>query len=89
MGNRSDLILDMTPAGEFREPASGFRAKAPFAIRLKRTAIIFALIVMGIGVAVLTFWFALVLASVAFAAGLVAWVAFRLHLWRNGMAFRR
>ena len=89
MRNRSDLILDMTPAGEFREPASSFRAKAPLGIRLKRTAVIVALIVMGVGVAVLTFWFALFLASVAFAAGLVAWAVFRFHLWRNGTALRR
>lgn len=88
MGNRSNLILDMTPAGEFRDTAGG-RLKMPFGVRLKRTAIILAFMMTGVAVAVLTFWFALILVAVAFAAGLVAWAAVRFHLWRSGMALRR
>ena len=88
MANRSDLILDMTPAGEFRDSAANRRLKMPFSVRLKRTAVILALMITGVAVAVLTFWFALILVSVAFALGLVAWAAFRFHLWRSGVALR-
>ncbi len=79
----------MTPAGEFRDSAVHGRLKMPFGVRLKRTAIILALMMTGVAVAVLTVWFALILVSVAFAVGLVAWIAFRFQLWRNGIAFRR
>ncbi len=89
MRNRSDLILDMTPAGEFREPASSGRRKTPFGVRLGRTAIIVAFMAAGLAVAALALWFALILIPVAFGAGLVAWAAFRFHLWRNAMTVRR
>lgn len=79
----------MTPAGEFREPASNGRRKTPFGVRLGRTAIIVAFMAAGLAVAALALWFALILIPVAFAAGLVAWAAFRFHLWRNGAALRR
>ena len=89
MKNRLDLVLDMTPEGNFREPRFNSASKSSFGLRLGRTAIIIAALAGGLAIAAMALWFALILIPVAFAAGLVAWAAFRFHLWRNGVSFRR
>jgi hypothetical protein len=89
MENRRDIVLDMTPEGDFRETPFAQSKPAAFGVRLGRTAIIVAAMAGGLAVAALALWFALILIPVAFAAGVVAWGAFRFHLWRNGVSLRR
>jgi hypothetical protein len=74
--------LDMTPDGEFREPA-------PLSLseRIFRAAVIVALVAGGLALAALAFWFALLLIPVAIVAGLCAWAALRWRLWRERRSF--
>lgn len=71
-------LLDLTPEGQFRQPA-----RPPWAMRLARWAILVALIAGGLAVAMLAFWLLLILIPVAIAAGLIAYGALRFHNWRN------
>ena len=91
MENRKKLTIDMTREGEFVDPPqkSGwppqgpdFRAQfggdpdATLAARLGRTAIVVAVLAGLLGAA------ALALIPVVLAASAVAWVAYRIQLWR-------
>ena len=97
MENRKKLTIDMTREGEFVDPPqkSGwppqgpdFRAQfggdpdATLAARLGRTAIVVAVLAGLLGAAALALWFALALIPVVLAASAVAWVAYRIQLWR-------
>jgi fatty acid desaturase len=75
-------VLDMTPDGQFREPAT-----TPFADRLLRTAVVVAAVGTAVAIAALALWFALLLIPVVLVAALVAYGAFRWRLWRSGGTF--
>ncbi len=89
MENRDKLIIDMTKEGEFVDPPQTeyFRGafdgrRAPLAERIGRTAIIVAVLAGVLCIAALALWFALALVPVVIAASAVAWVAYRIQLWR-------
>jgi hypothetical protein len=77
-----DRDLDMTPDGEFRQPAPPSLSE-----RIFRTAVIVAIVAGGLALAALAFWFALLLIPVAVVAGLLAWAALRWRLWREQRSF--
>ncbi len=77
MSNRNPLELDMTVDGRFRQPP-----QAPLPMRIGAVALILAILTGAIAAAALLFWFALALIPVAIGAAAVAWVAFRVQLWR-------
>src|ERR1700712_5958186 len=77
------------PFGEGFKPQSGARfsqnfgnANVPLAARIGRTAIIVAVMAGLLCFAALALWFALALIPVILAASAVAWVAYRIQLWR-------
>ncbi len=70
--------IDMTPDGRFVEPPV-----SPLAARVFRWAIVVALVAMGLSVAALLAWFALMLIPVALVAVLIAWAAWRWQMWRR------
>ena len=96
MENRKKPIIDMTREGEFVDPPKGpsfgdasflppFGAsKPPLAARIGRTAILVAVLAGLLCAAALALWFALALIPVVLAASAVAWVAYRIQLWRMG-----
>ena len=57
-------------------------ANVPLAARIGRTAIIVAVMAGLLCAAALALWFALALIPVVLAASAVAWVAYRIQLWR-------
>ncbi len=83
MVRREPPVIDLTPEGEFRQPASPF-GPPPWAARIAAWALIVALVAGGIAVAAIAFWLALTLIPVAIIAGLVAYGAYRFQLWRAG-----
>ena len=89
MENRDKLIIDMTKEGEFVDPPQTeyFRGafdggRAPWTERIRRTAIIAAVLGLGLCVAALALSFALTLIAVVVAASAVAGIAYRIQLWR-------
>lgn len=70
----------MTPDGLFRDPPR--RAGVPIVTRIAAWALLVAIGAGAISIAALALWFALALIPVALGAALVAWVAFRIQLWR-------
>ncbi len=54
----------------------------PLAERIGRAAIVVAVLAGLLGAAALALWFALALIPVVLAASAVAWVAYRVQLWR-------
>ncbi len=78
MQNRTPPQLDMTPEGMFREPL-----RPPLASRIGVIALMVAVFAGMVGAAALAFWFALALIPVAVVAAVVAWVAFRIQMWRS------
>ena len=79
MNTRQPPLLDMTPQGEFRAPA--FRLSWPMRIGLVALGVSF---VAGVVASfALLIYLALILIPVALAAGVVAYVAIRLQLWRS------
>jgi ABC-type xylose transport system permease subunit len=78
MTNREPPLLDLTADGQFRRPA-----RPPWAARVAGWALLVALLAGGLAGAAVAFWLALMLIPVAIIAGLVAYGAFRFHLWRN------
>ena len=57
-------------------------ASVPLAARIGRTAIVVAVMAGLLCFAALALWFALALIPVILAASAVAWVAYRIQLWR-------
>jgi len=89
MENRKDLIIDMTKEGEFIDPPQTeyFRGafhpgRATLAERIRRTAIIVAVLGVVLGVAALALTFALTLIALVVATSVVAGIAYRIQLWR-------
>jgi fatty acid desaturase len=78
MSDRIPPDLDLLPDGRFRT------RRPPVAIRVFRWALIVALLAGALALAAFALWVAIVLIPVAFAAGLIAWLAFRYQLWRAG-----
>ncbi len=67
----------MNPDGSFRTPA-----RPPLALRVGAIALVVAVLAGALAAAVLVLWFALALIPVAIVAFVIAWVAFRIQLWR-------
>jgi fatty acid desaturase len=91
MENRKKPILDMTKEGDFIDPPQTeyFRGafngrQAPLTERIGRTAILVAMLGFVLCVAALALWFALALIPVVLISSAVAWVAYRIQIWRLG-----
>ena len=80
MNTRQPPLLDMTPQGEFRAPA--FRLSWPMRVGLAALAVSFVAGVVATFALVISL--VLFLVPVALAAGAVAYLGFRLQLWRTG-----
>lgn len=74
---RSRPAVDMTPDGRFLPPP-----RPPMNLRIGGIAVVVAVLAVGLGVAALALWFALILLPIAVGAAAVAWLAFRLQIWR-------
>lgn len=97
MENRKKPIIDMTREGEFVDPprmppfgaGPQFRlsfgtgaGNLPWTERIGRTAIVVAVLAALLGAAALALWFVLALIPVVLGASAVAWIAYRIQLWR-------
>ena len=71
------VLLDMTPDGQFRQPA-----RAPLSARVLGVALAVMAIAAALAVGALALWFALVLIPVALGAAAIAWLTWRYRLWR-------
>ena len=80
MNTRQPPLLDMTPQGEFRAPA--FRLSWPMRVGLAALAVSFVAGVVATFALVISL--VLFLVPVAVAAAAVAYVGYRLQLWRVG-----
>ncbi len=80
-GPDSRTTLDMTPDGRFLPPPRPPRG-APMTLKIGGIAAVVAVLAIGLGVAALALWFALILIPVALGAAAIAWLAFRLQIWR-------
>lgn len=78
MRERTPLLLDMKPDGEFAASASPMR----WPLRLGIGAALVAIAASGLLLAALFLWVASVLLPVAIVAGAVAYAAFRYQAWR-------
>jgi hypothetical protein len=76
---RRPITLDMTPDGRFAGPASGGPS---WPVKLGAVATIVAASIGALVVGALVLWLALWLVAFAAVAGLVAWAAFRIQMWR-------
>jgi hypothetical protein len=76
-------VLDMTPDGQFRDPAA-----PPASVAILRYAIIAAVLCGSLALAALVLWFALLLIPVAIVAGVIAYAAFKWRIWRMRSSFR-
>ena len=70
--------LDMTPDGQFVPR----RAGVPWTVRIGIGAALVALVAIGVAGAALAFWIVAALLPVVVIAGAIAWIAFRIQLWR-------
>lgn len=77
MRDRYPPELDMTPDGSFRESP-----RPPLGMRVAAIAIVTAVLAGTLAIALLALWFALALIPVALIAAAIAWIAFRIRLWR-------
>lgn len=83
MDYRRRVILDMTPEGEFRRPPG-----LPLSTRIAIAAILVAVVAGGLAIGAFVLGVALTLIPVALLAVLVAYVAFRIELWRARRSVR-
>lgn len=67
----------MLPDGSFRQPA-----RPPILTRIFLWAMVIAGIAVALAAAAFALWLVLILVPVALLAGAIAWLAFRLQLWR-------
>ena len=83
---KEPAILDMTIEGEFVTPPLGgpHSGKPPLGARLLFWAIVLAAVAFAGVIAVFALWLLAFLIPLALLAALVAYVAFRIQLWRNG-----
>jgi hypothetical protein len=77
MSDRYPPELDMLPDGSFRQPA-----RPPILTRIFLWAVVIAVIAGGLAAAAFALWLVLILLPVALLAGAIAWLAFRVQLWR-------
>lgn len=86
MNQRYPKQIDMTPQGEFLDTPA-----PPLTARIARTAMVVAIVAGGLAALLLMLWFALALIPVAIGAASVAWLAFKVQMWRAGArgGFRR
>ena len=75
------ILLDMTPDGQFRGPP-----RTPLSARVLSIALAVAAIGAALAIGALALWFALILVPVTLGAAAVAWLAWRYRLWRAGRA---
>ncbi len=75
---RATNIIDMTPSGEFlpRGPRLSWPA------RIGIGAAVVAFVAVMVSAAALFLWLAAVMLPIAIVAGAIAYVAFKLQLWR-------
>ncbi len=73
------ILLDMTPDGQFRQPA-----RPPLSARVLAVALAVLAISAALAIGALALWLALILVPVALGAAAVAWLAWRYRLWRAG-----
>ncbi len=74
--------IDMTPDGRIRTRT----VFAPGAMKLTGVAALVAVVAGSLAVAALALWLALTLVPIALAAGLVAWVLFKIQRWQGRRA---
>lgn len=86
MSDRYPPDLDMLPDGSFRQPP-----RPPILTRIILWAAVIAVIAGGLAAAAFALWLALFLVPVALIAGIIAWLAFRVQIWRaqSGAGQRR
>ena len=80
---RRRITLDMTPEGEFRR-----RPGLTLGVRVAIAAVVVAAIAGGLALGTFILGLALILVPIALIAIVVAYVAFRIELWRSRRAFR-
>jgi hypothetical protein len=79
--------LDMTSDGRFIGQGPGPASGLPWSVRILRVALFVTAIAVGLSLAALALWFALIIIPVALVAGAIAYAAFRWRLWQvNGSA---
>ena len=89
MENPNKPIIDMTRDGEFVDAPRGFprppfgAGTPPLSARIARTAVFIAVIAGLMCAAALALWFALALIPVVLAASAVAWIAYKIQVWRR------
>ena len=83
MDYRRQVTLDMTPEGEFRRPP-----RLPLGTRIAVVAVLVALVAGGLAAGAFVLGVALTLIPVALIAVMVAYVAFRIDLWRARRSVR-
>ena len=71
------ILLDMTPDGQFRQPV-----RPPLSARVLAVAVAVMAIAAALAIGALALWFALVLIPVALGAAAIAWLTWRYRLWR-------
>ena len=76
-GRRTRPVIDMTLEGEFADPPSPTPGERVFGV-----AVLVAVVAGALALAALAFYVALLLIPVAFAAGVIAYGAYRWRLWR-------
>jgi len=77
MSDRYPPQLEMQPDGSFRQPV-----RPPILTRIFLWAMVIAGVAGALAVAAFALWLLLILVPVALLAGVIAWLAFRLQLWR-------
>jgi hypothetical protein len=82
--SREPETIEMTPDGRFVDPPA-----RPIAAMVFRYAVLVGLVALGVGLAAVFAWLALMLIPVALVAGAIAWGAWRWQMWRTGKGFRR
>jgi hypothetical protein len=75
--------IDMRPDGSFAlPPRRGLQRGLPWPVRIGIIAGLVALVGAGIAGAAIALWLVMMLIPVIVIAGIVAWGAFRIQLWR-------
>jgi hypothetical protein len=84
MTKRPPIELDMTLDGQFRSPPPRAESGTPWLARLGLGAIVLAVIGGLLAGVALVVWLIWILLPVALLAAAIAWIAFRIQLWRSG-----
>jgi fatty acid desaturase len=76
MSDRMPPELELLPDGSYRP------RRPPVAARIFAWAMVIAVVAAALALAAFALWFALILIPVVVVAGLIAWLAFRVQVWR-------